>query len=935
MSLRFLALGLLFLVPISQADAQLVFGNGGFEGGIPDGVHQAGVASPWYDFDGTNFFDNAWQISIDGISPNDTAVLALSANAADATLDGAGLNGYAYQSIGTAGGANSVTFSFDWGSFDDAPGPRDLGLTFSILEDTSGSALVEDLSDILGQPGVAVIDSMSTSQLDVPISGTFNEEWTFDLSSAGSGNLYLRINNYETDAANNEAWIFVDNINCDICELPGELTLDVNRDTGAVQLSNSLGELSLVQYSINSPAGTLNPANWDSIASTADADSGGGFDPDDTWTEQDSSATAISEVDPVDGGPNDGGTLGETLALGAGLWKPSYYEDLTASVLLWDGVEETTLNLQVNFTGDVQADPYQRSDLDYDNDIDADDFNMFFANHLTTLSATLAHDSYPLGDLDGDLDNDVNDFALFKADFIAANGAAAFESLFAGAVPEPSAAVLAAGLLSLAAARRRRLSRRSGLACLMMLTLVCAAPNAEAVVVSFSDTAPVSDGDDVFYFLTDPLTDADNVYDSVVGTAGGDDSGTYVAFDRQHQGQTFTTGATGGYVNAVWLQHAGYTENPGLTYYNLQAGSTFQARITDPSQAGMAGFALADEVSAPLNGLESNTISPAFASSNNGTGTWVRFAFENPITVSGNTSYGFDVTSTAVGFFETLGSSAGGYAGGEAYNGTTTAAADDILNPLVGDRAFFVEISDTPGNPVAEALVLNIDPVTGAMGITNNTGAAVTFDHYELRSEVGGLSSTGWSSLSSQGKDAVDGADAGDVAGDSVGETWTVPGGVAAGQASTNLLAEAFVLGSTSISPNRTLLLGNGYNTSIGDTALTGSLRTTGGAIIPLAVRYDGVPEDMGLQGDFNEDGVVDAADYTVWRDNLGADESVLPPGAGDGSGTVDAGDYAAWRSNYGASAAASTAATGAPEPAAVTLLLAAGAAALRRPRRA
>ena len=52
------------------------------------------------------------------------------------------------------------------------------------------------------------------------------------------------------------------------------------------------------------------------------------------------------------------------------------------------------------------------------------------------------------------------------------------------------------------------------------------------------------------------------------------------------------------------------------------------------------------------------------------------------------------------------------------------------------------------------------------------------------------------------------------------------------------------------------------------------------------------------LPGDYNGDGVVDAADYTVWRDNLGSNVT-LP---GDTTlGTVTSADYDVWRSNYGA----------------------------------
>lgn len=53
--------------------------------------------------------------------------------------------------------------------------------------------------------------------------------------------------------------------------------------------------------------------------------------------------------------------------------------------------------------------------------------------------------------------------------------------------------------------------------------------------------------------------------------------------------------------------------------------------------------------------------------------------------------------------------------------------------------------------------------------------------------------------------------------------------------------------------------------------------------------------------GDYNADGAIDAADYTVWRDTLG--QTVAPPGAGadgDRSGVIDGADYAFWRLAFG-----------------------------------
>lgn len=75
------------------------------------------------------------------------------------------------------------------------------------------------------------------------------------------------------------------------------------------------------------------------------------------------------------------------------------------------------------------------------------------------------------------------------------------------------------------------------------------------------------------------------------------------------------------------------------------------------------------------------------------------------------------------------------------------------------------------------------------------------------------------------------------------------------------------------------------------------------------------------IEGDFNADGMVDAADFTIWRDNSGL--SVVPFSSGDsnGDGLVDAVDYAAWSSNYGNSSSQSSAAA-VPEPTTLVMLL-------------
>jgi hypothetical protein len=53
--------------------------------------------------------------------------------------------------------------------------------------------------------------------------------------------------------------------------------------------------------------------------------------------------------------------------------------------------------------------------------------------------------------------------------------------------------------------------------------------------------------------------------------------------------------------------------------------------------------------------------------------------------------------------------------------------------------------------------------------------------------------------------------------------------------------------------------------------------------------------------GDFNNDGRVDAADYVVWRNNVGALDEVLIGNNGDGVAGVGIGDYLLWKEYFGA----------------------------------
>lgn len=71
------------------------------------------------------------------------------------------------------------------------------------------------------------------------------------------------------------------------------------------------------------------------------------------------------------------------------------------------------------------------------------------------------------------------------------------------------------------------------------------------------------------------------------------------------------------------------------------------------------------------------------------------------------------------------------------------------------------------------------------------------------------------------------------------------------------------------------------------------------------------------LQGDYNQDGSVNAADYIVWRNNTGSNVPAYSGADGNGDGHIDQGDYDVWRSNYGMTATQANAELPAPAVAA------------------
>ncbi len=224
-----------------------------------------------------------------------------------------------------------------------------------------------------------------------------------------------------------------------------------------------------------------------------------------------------------------------------------------------------------------------------------------------------------------------------------------------------------------------------------------------------------------------------------------------------------------------------------------------------------------------------------------------------------------------------------------------------------------------------QTIAIEVNTDTGIVKLVNNGSTDFNFNSYEILSELGSLDATGWSSLDSQNIDAVDGPDMGPTAGDSVGEGWN-----AAINADEFALTEVFLTGGTLLAQGASITLGKAFTVgAVGDLEFNFT-EVDGTALVPGIVNYV-----TGLDGDYNADGHVDAADYTVWRDTLGSTGRGL---AADGNAdeVIDGLDYELWRSNFGQSLtpAGSLSAAPVPEPASALLMLPLMGLALRRFRR-
>lgn len=204
------------------------------------------------------------------------------------------------------------------------------------------------------------------------------------------------------------------------------------------------------------------------------------------------------------------------------------------------------------------------------------------------------------------------------------------------------------------------------------------------------------------------------------------------------------------------------------------------------------------------------------------------------------------------------------------------------------------------GAAVADPLTLQVDPSSGLTLLKNETDQTVDLTSYRLTSTAGALNVAGWNPISN-GNELP--AQFPPDNGIDDGIDWEV-----AVNPTSSELVEWYVTGASPFHAGQQLNLGIAVNAN-GTPAVEFTYTLADETLITGIVKYESIPLPP-LVGDYNDNGIVDAADYVVWRKtNINGQQG-----------------YSAWRTNFGRIEAPEGAAheTGAsvPEPTSVALVI-------------
>ncbi len=504
----------------------------------------------------------------------------------------------------------------------------------------------------------------------------------------------------------------------------------------------------------------------------------------------------------------------------------------------------------------VEHNPTDMCDFNNDMMCTLADFQLFMGQHLT--------EEPTLGDFDDDGDNDFQDFQEFENFYDLANlGAGSLTSHLAG-VPEPGTiGLLGLGLLGMLVRRGRRLFRSTmPLAVALVVVGTHQAAHAQLIEsfegptnIQVNPGAPAPSNPSLTFSSIGATQGTRSLKVTQAEDTIGDADFVWVATTNPN----WTDGDTAFDVlaNAV---------NIGAEHFNLLADVTF--RPQDLVDQGVNSMTVT--LGLNFNGQTVGTYTGETTLVTN-TATIPLTEFELPdVEDQGATSY-----SANIGF---------------------TADAINVPFSVYIDNIRLEKISDP------DLLTLEINRSNGAAILKNLSPNPISWDYLEIKSTGASLDPAGWSSLDDQNADGAN--------------TW-----IEAGGSSATALVEASILGSHTLAPNQTLALGNLYNEALNEEDIDLEIRRASGPSFRTydqIVTYIGTAPPMGVTGDYNNNGVVDAADYVLWR-NGGPIQN-----EGASLGMIDAADYTFWRSRFGRNSGSAAGVSGAaiPEPGTLALCI-------------
>lgn len=215
----------------------------------------------------------------------------------------------------------------------------------------------------------------------------------------------------------------------------------------------------------------------------------------------------------------------------------------------------------------------------------------------------------------------------------------------------------------------------------------------------------------------------------------------------------------------------------------------------------------------------------------------------------------------------------------------------------------------------ATTLEILVNTATGNVSLRNETGISLDdIDYYRITSGEGALNPSGWNSLEDQDLAAL-------PSGTGNGDGWEE-----LGTPSSSALVEAYLTGSSDFASGLLVNLGNAFVTGQSTENMEFLYRYQG-SYVTGEIEFT----SEAIEGDYNNDGVVNLADYTIWRNTLGSTGANLLAD-GDGSGTVDSSDYTYWKDRFGNtsnSTSLEAAAQTVPEPTTFVILATVGIAAI------